>query len=51
MVKKKLVEIKASRLARAKQKPTFNSKSHRAMIHPVMIDGEDFSVDWRAQHL
>ncbi|KAF3330718.1 zinc finger protein 830-like protein [Carex littledalei] len=50
LVKQKLAETKASRLARAKQKPAFDSKES-SNDDSSSDDGEDFSVDWRAQHL
>lgn len=50
LVKQKLAETKASRLARANQKPAFNS-TESSSDDSSSDDGEDFSVDWRAQHL
>ncbi|KAJ4750922.1 Zinc finger protein 830-like protein [Rhynchospora pubera] len=50
LVKQKLVETKASRLARVNQKPAFDSKESSS-DDSSSDDGEDFAVDWRAQHL
>ncbi|XP_074584814.1 uncharacterized protein LOC141840662 [Curcuma longa] len=53
-IKKKLVEVKAERLARAKQRPAFMGKeSSDESSSDDSDDNEDdnFAVNWRAQHL
>lgn len=54
MVKQKLLEFKAARLARGQQRPAFMSKesSDESSSDDDDADGdENFAVDWRAQHL
>ncbi|KAJ3669218.1 hypothetical protein LUZ60_011168 [Juncus effusus] len=51
MVKQKLMEAKAAKLARAKQKPAFETKDSSDSDSDSDDDGESFNVDWRAQHL
>ncbi|XP_020100164.1 zinc finger protein 830 isoform X2 [Ananas comosus] len=53
MVKQKLVEVKAAKIARAKQKPAVVTKelSDESSSDEGDDDDEIFSMDWRAQHL
>nr|CAD1821960.1 unnamed protein product [Ananas comosus var. bracteatus] len=53
MVKQKLMEVKAVKIARAKQKPAVVTKelSDESSSDEGDDDDEIFSMDWRAQHL
>ncbi|XP_010931557.1 uncharacterized protein [Elaeis guineensis] len=55
MVKQKLLEVKAARLARGQNRPAFMGKESSDESSSDDDDGDDddenFAVDWRAQHL
>lgn len=53
MVKQQLMEVKAAKIARAKQKPAVVTKelSDESSSDEGDDDDEIFSMDWRAQHL